>query len=141
MEALDLVERGGLFWLERRRVRDPSDMRPGMSHAKTESVTERRRKLERELLYVDGDVLQVMNETTFDQVELPIELFEGQVQMDLAKESTFMESPPEVTVLYHGEDALSCKLPTMLDFVVDKSFMGASKQSATARDSPSNEIQ
>lgn len=89
------------------------------------------------VLYVDGDVLQVMNETTFDQVELPIELFEGQVQMDLAKESTFMESPPEVTVLYHGEDALSCKLPTMLDFVVDKSFMGASKQSATAREKDS----
>ena len=53
MEALDLVERGGLFWLEWRRV-NPSDMRPEMSHAKMESVTERRRKLEREL-YVDGE--------------------------------------------------------------------------------------
>ena len=48
----------------------PSDMRPGMSHAKTESVSERRRKLERELLYVDGEEIDMPYEDDLDFREI-----------------------------------------------------------------------
>ncbi|QDZ24739.1 elongation factor P [Chloropicon primus] len=86
------------------------------------------------VLYLDGENLQVMNEATYDQVEVPMDLFDGQVQKKLVNECTFMEEPPEVTVMYFGEEALSCKLPATLELEVDRSFMGASKQSATARE-------
>ena len=86
------------------------------------------------VLYLEGDSLQVMNESTFDQVEVPLDLFEGGAQRDLVRESTFMEEPPEVSLLYYGEDLLSCSLPSTLELVVERSHMGASKQSATARE-------
>ena len=40
-------------------------------------------------------------------------------------------------MLYHGEDILSCKLPTTLEFVVHKAFDSANNQSASDRNKDS----
>ena len=89
------------------------------------------------VLYMEGRNLQVMNESTFEQYELPLDLFESDHQRNLVSESTYMEEPPEVTVLYYKEEALSCKLPPTLELVVDKAFAGISKQSASTREKDS----
>ncbi len=48
------------------------------------------------VLYLEGgDTLQVMDESTFDQLELDLDWFEGgETQRSLAKECTFMDDPP-----------------------------------------------
>lgn len=52
-----------------------------------------------QVLYLDGKTLQVMDSRTYDQLELPLELFETSIQQKLVTECTYMEEPPEVTVI------------------------------------------
>jgi elongation factor P len=90
-----------------------------------------------QVLYLEGKVLQVMDGRTYDQMDLPLDLFESSIQQKLVAECTYLEEPPQITVLSHGEEVLSCKLPPTLDFVVDKAHDSLNSQSAKARDKDS----
>lgn len=60
-----------------------------------------------QVLYLEGKTLQVMDGRTYDQIELPLDLFESSIQQKLVAECTFLEEPPQVTVSKKEKEALA----------------------------------
>jgi elongation factor P len=91
------------------------------SGEKIEPVRVERRKFQ--YLYSEGENLVCMDQETFDQINIPVELFDGK--------EVYLKESTEIDVLYDGENIISVEIPLFVILEVTHTEPGFKGDTAT----------